>query len=194
MTRVIDGDTVEAQPTSGLPTTVRLLGIDTPESVPTRGMRIQRRGRLPHRPPAERRVVLTTDPSQDRVDRFGRLLAYVDAGTIDVGLAMIRAGHAKVFVFQRRPFERLSIYEDAQSRPAAPNVAFGAMRRRLPQARPGAMSRAASRPSASSDATTSCSTSVDSRSPGRSSRRAFAAGSVRIRAGGRASGGQWAPG
>jgi micrococcal nuclease len=33
VTRVVDGDTVEVQPTSGPPTTVRLLGIDTPESV-----------------------------------------------------------------------------------------------------------------------------------------------------------------
>lgn len=33
VTRVVDGDTVEVQPASGPPTTVRLLGIDAPESV-----------------------------------------------------------------------------------------------------------------------------------------------------------------
>jgi micrococcal nuclease len=117
--RVIDGDTIEVQPASGAPTTVRLLGIDAPESVAP-GTQVECGSedaaayltelllRLPD-------VVLTTDPSQDRIDRFGRLLAYVDAGTTDVALAMIRAGHADVLVFEGRPFARLPTYEDAQA-------------------------------------------------------------------------------
>jgi micrococcal nuclease len=117
--RVIDGDTIDVQPASGPSTTVRLLGIDAPESgAPGTPVECGSEDaaayltelllRLPD-------VVLTTDPSQDRVDRFGRLLTYVDGGTTDVGLAMIRAGHADVFVFEGRPFARLPTYEDVQA-------------------------------------------------------------------------------
>jgi endonuclease YncB( thermonuclease family) len=117
VTRVIDGDTIEVHPASGAPTTVRLLGIDAPESVAP-GTPVECGSEdaatylnelLLERPD----VVLTTDASQDRVDGFGRLLAYVDAGTTDVGLAMLRAGHADVFVFDGRPFARLPTYERA---------------------------------------------------------------------------------
>jgi micrococcal nuclease len=61
-----------------------------------------------------RAVTLTTDPSQDRTDRFGRLLAYarVDTGR-DLGLEQVRAGWSTAYVYAV-PFERLSSYRAAE--------------------------------------------------------------------------------
>ena len=59
-----------------------------------------------------RRVSVRTDPTQDTYDRYGRLLAYLDAGRTDLGKAVIRAGWARVYVYDR-PFERLAAYRDA---------------------------------------------------------------------------------
>ncbi len=59
-------------------------------------------------------VTLTTDPTQDRQDRFGRLLAYVDNGGQDAGEAQIRAGYSDVYIFNNRPFLRLNAYRAAR--------------------------------------------------------------------------------
>ena len=49
-------------------------------------------------------VSIRTDPSQDRRDRYRRLLAYVNASHsgIDVAKRQVRAGWAKVYVFEKR--------------------------------------------------------------------------------------------
>ena len=124
---VIDGDTIRVRLRSGALRIVRLIGIDTPESrkpgVPvecgamsatnsmtklafrTRGAR-----RLGHR------VRLTTDPTQDSVDRYGRLLAYVNRRTdgLDLGGSMIRKGWSMAYVYDSRPFQRLGSYSAIQ--------------------------------------------------------------------------------
>jgi endonuclease YncB( thermonuclease family) len=119
ITRVIDGDTVEVRLASRRRLTVRLIGIDTPETkrpgVPVEcGARnasaLMRR--IAFRHGRGRRVTLVGDPSQDSTDRYGRTLAYVDArGTGDLGRRMLRAGWASVYVFGD-PFARLSDYRD----------------------------------------------------------------------------------
>jgi micrococcal nuclease len=54
------------------------------------------------------------DASQDRRDRYGRRLAYVElANGRDLGESQVAAGHAKVYVFER-PFARVSRYRRAQ--------------------------------------------------------------------------------
>ena len=78
VTRVVDGDTVEVSPAIGGKEDVRLIGVDTPETVdPNEDVQ-------PYGPEASRfttrelegaRVTLEFD--QDREDRFDRLLAYV---------------------------------------------------------------------------------------------------------------------
>jgi micrococcal nuclease len=114
--RVTDGDTVSVRLASGAPTRVRLIGIDAPESVdpeaPTECGAVDAAASLKQLAEG-REVVLTTDPTQDRTDRFGRLLAYADVAGVDVGREMIRAGHAAVFVFAA-PFGRLPSYQQAQ--------------------------------------------------------------------------------
>ncbi len=95
--RVVDGDTIKVL-IEGRSETVRLLGINTPESVDPRRP-VQCFGReASARMEAlveGRRVHLATDPAEDRYDRNGRLLAYVwlTDGTL-VNLEMIRGGYA----------------------------------------------------------------------------------------------------
>jgi micrococcal nuclease len=59
-------------------------------------------------------VTLASDPTQDRADRFGRLLAYVSAAGVDFGRAMISSGWAKTYVFERE-FVRVATHRRAQA-------------------------------------------------------------------------------
>jgi endonuclease YncB( thermonuclease family) len=123
ITRVTDGDSVEVQAygaeRSGY--RVRLIGIDTPEAYSTecgsagasanlRRLALDRRGR-------GRRVVLTTDPTQDTFDRFGRLLAYVRTTTGNqLNVAQVAAGWAKTYVYGGNPFQQTARFRAAERR------------------------------------------------------------------------------
>ena len=119
--RVIDGDTLKVRLATAQTATVRLVGIDTPETVKP-GTRVQCGGRdatarmrkLALRNGAGRTVTLAGDPAQGLVDRFGRLLAYVSAGGVDFGRTMISSGWAKVYV-DSRGFARRAGYRRAQA-------------------------------------------------------------------------------
>jgi endonuclease YncB( thermonuclease family) len=134
ITRAIDGDTVEVRLATRRLVTVRLIGIDTPETkrpgVPVecggrRASAYMQRIAFVHG--RGRRVTLVGDPSQDRTDRYGRTLAYVDArGAGDLGRRMLRAGWATVYVFGT-PFARLANYQDASV--AAEGSSAGVWRR-----------------------------------------------------------------
>jgi micrococcal nuclease len=117
VTRVIDGDTLAARLTDGREITVRLIGIDTPETVKP-GTPVECGGpeaRDAMRQLAEgQEVSLVSDPTQDSVDQFGRSLFYVGRSDgVDVGEALVRAGWAEVFVFDQ-DFQRLTRYRAAQ--------------------------------------------------------------------------------
>ena len=85
VTRIVDGDTIEL----GNGETVRLVGIDTPESGACGSLKAtQNLSALI----AGQRVRLTTS-DEDR-DRYGRLLRYVNLGSLDAGLRQIRDGYA----------------------------------------------------------------------------------------------------
>ena len=131
VTDVIDGDTVEVA-AGGRPYTVRLLGLDTPETRKP-GTSVECGGReatslmlsLAYAAATDSdgdglldaegdegvRVDLTTDPTQDVRDRFGRLLAYVDVpagargegvAAYDLSRAMIDAGYSRTYTFETR--------------------------------------------------------------------------------------------
>ena len=121
--RVVDGDTLKVRLADGRRKTVRVLQIDTPEvkkpdtpiecggpqaSAAMRRLALDSGGR-------GRAVTLVPDPSQDAVDRYGRVLAYVDlaapAGR-DPGGTLVAQGWAKVYVF-RDPGARTSAYRRA---------------------------------------------------------------------------------
>jgi endonuclease YncB( thermonuclease family) len=114
--RVVDGDTIIVR-AGGRSVTVRLLGIDTPE---THGGRAEcgasaASRQLARIAPPGSRVRLVTDPdSGDTRDRYGRLLAYVDSRQGDLGERQLRAGVAYVYRYRDRRFSRLDRYRRAQ--------------------------------------------------------------------------------
>jgi micrococcal nuclease len=116
--RVVDGDTIHVR-TGGRDETVRLIGIDTPEThrpgTPVECGGPQASAAMGRRARSGTRVTLVTDPSQDRRDRYGRLLAYVDRDRdgADLGRQMVRGGFADVYVYEDRPFKRLKAYRAA---------------------------------------------------------------------------------
>ena len=89
VTKVVDGDTIWAS-RDGVSRKIRLIGIDTPESgqcgytESTRNLRAIIGGQ---------RVTLTAG-ARDDVDRYGRLLRYVDVNGVDAGLRQIKQGFA----------------------------------------------------------------------------------------------------
>ena len=119
--RVIDGDTLKVRLATGRRVTVRLIGIDTPETVKP-GTAVECGGRsatarmkkLALRNGVGRRVTLTTDPTQDAVDRYGRVLAYVSGGGADFGRSMVASGWAKTYVYEQS-FRRVGTYRRAQA-------------------------------------------------------------------------------
>ena len=93
--RVVDGDTIEVS-LDGETEDVRYIGVDTPESV-TPGEPVECFGReaseLNERLVSGREVRLRFD--RERRDRYGRLLAYVYAGSRLVNAELVRRGHAR---------------------------------------------------------------------------------------------------
>lgn len=115
---VIDGDTIKVE-SGGKVQTVRLLGIDTPESRrPQTPVECgsKKAGAALRRLVMGRSVVLRRDETQDAVDRYGRALAYVEVGGEDAGEAMVASGWAKPYVYGGVEFERVRAYRAAARR------------------------------------------------------------------------------
>lgn len=123
----MDGDTIKVRLRTGSRRKVRLIGIDTPETrkagvadecggrQATRYMKRQALRRRSGRTVGEK-VRLTTDPTQERIDTYGRLLAYVNRRRDgrDIGRRMIRAGWARVYVYDNVPFRRIDTYASGE--------------------------------------------------------------------------------
>ena len=100
VSRVIDGDTIEVSPAVNGLMDVRLIGVDTPETVdPAEGVE-------PYGPQASdiakrelsgRRVRLEFD--QERMDQYGRLLAYVHAGGTMFNEELVAKGYAQAYPY-----------------------------------------------------------------------------------------------
>lgn len=99
VTRVVDGDTVEAR-FGGQVVDVRLIGIDTPESVAP-GQPVEcyalAASRFTMRELEGGRVRLEFDV--ERLDRFGRTLAYVWLGQELFNETLVREGYAVVTTY-----------------------------------------------------------------------------------------------
>ncbi|HEY7256641.1 MAG TPA: thermonuclease family protein [Solirubrobacterales bacterium] len=108
--RDVDGDTVAADFADGSQLDVRLIGIDTPEDVkPEYPVECGARAAAASMSSmaSGRRVTLVTDPTQDRFDSYGRLLAYVYRGGSDLNRIQVRRGWADVYVYAGRPFRQV---------------------------------------------------------------------------------------
>jgi micrococcal nuclease len=124
--RVVDGDTLKVRLDDGRTKRVRVLGIDSPESrkpgSPVECGALEAAGAMRRLategggPDARgRRVTLVADSRGDQVDRFDRVLAYVEAGGRDLGEQLVAQGWAKAYAFRDRDFDRRDRYERAQA-------------------------------------------------------------------------------
>lgn len=138
ITSVVDGDTIKVRAFGARKPfyTVRLIGIDTPETKRP-GTPVECGGkrataymlRLAFTAPRDsdgdglvdrsggqgRRVTLVTDPTQDTTDRYGRLLAYVTtAGGSYLQERMLAAGWAKTYVYGSKAFQRAGRHRAAE--------------------------------------------------------------------------------
>lgn len=67
----------------------------------------------------DRAVTLVIDPSQDRFDRYGRLLAYAVRGDgLNLNRAVIRCGWAETYL-RGQPFRLVSSFQRAEDRARA---------------------------------------------------------------------------
>jgi micrococcal nuclease len=89
VTKVVDGDTIWVV-RAGVSRKVRFVGIDTPETGQCgfTEARNALRGII-----GGQRVTLTAG-ARDDVDRYGRLLRYVDVNGVDAGLRLVKQGYA----------------------------------------------------------------------------------------------------
>ncbi len=120
---VSDGDTIGVDLGGPTTTRVRLLGIDAPESKdpgsPAQCFGPQAARLATVLLPRGSMVTVVTDPDQDRVDRYGRLLAYVfrRGERVPVNQTLLERGAARVYVYRRnRPFRRLAAFRAAEAR------------------------------------------------------------------------------
>ncbi len=118
VTHVADGDTLTGLDGAGQRVRVRLLGVDAPEVA--HDGRLGECGATDARNSLERlvlhqRVTLFDDPRADRIDRYGRRLAYVEVGGVDVALRQVEVGYAAAWYprGETRPARQAS-YLDAE--------------------------------------------------------------------------------
>lgn len=118
VTKVVDGDTVRVRILPGRALRdVRLIGIDTPEVYGgTECWGPQASAALKRILPVGTRVRLASDRTQDRSDRYGRLLRYLSKGRLNVNRQQVANGSARVYVYDNRPFAQVKAFRSAQSR------------------------------------------------------------------------------
>lgn len=109
---VADGDTLDVTTPSGSVETVRIIGIDTPEVYGGKECGGPAASAAMKRMADGQQVRVVADPTQDRRDRYGRLLAYIDRGSQDLGLTMVKRGLASAYPYDG-PFQRYPKYEQA---------------------------------------------------------------------------------
>jgi micrococcal nuclease len=140
ITDVTDGDTMRVRGSGGRAYVVRLIGIDTPETKKP-GVGVECGGReatsrmlaLAFSAPEDsdgdglfdqtggrgRRVILRTDPTQDRYDRYDRLLAYAVVRDRLLQKRMLAAGWATTYVYGDTPFRRSREFRAVERRARA---------------------------------------------------------------------------
>lgn len=115
VTDVVDGDTIKVQDGR----TVRIIGIDAPESVApnaSEGCFGPEASAFATATLLGERVTLTPDPTQDAFDVYGRTLAYVDlSGGRDYSVLAVESGHGYAYIYDTEParFSSIKVAEGA---------------------------------------------------------------------------------
>ncbi len=113
---VIDGDTVDVSK-DGKTDRIRLIGIDTPETDPRNTVECFGKEATARATQLMKgkTVTLESDPSQDNVDKYGRLLRYVFlADGTNVNYLMVKEGFAQEYTYNL-PYKYQSSFRSAQA-------------------------------------------------------------------------------
>lgn len=115
--KIIDGDTLSVS-LNGKIETIRVIGIDTPETVdPRKPIQCfgQKASNMAKEQLLNQTVQLEFDPSQGERDKYNRLLRYVllDDGSSDFGAIMIRFGYAHEYTYSL-PYKYQEKYKKLQ--------------------------------------------------------------------------------
>lgn len=112
---VVDGDTVKVS-INGTTETLRLIGLDTPETVDPRKT-VQCFGKEASNKAKElltgKKVRIETDPSQGEKDKYGRTLAYIYVDGILYNKYMIEQGYAHEYTYNT-PYKYQADFKLAQ--------------------------------------------------------------------------------
>ncbi len=114
--RVVDGDTIVIK-LDGAQTKVRLIGVDTPETVhPQKPVEAygKEASRFTENLLRGEQVYLEYEPGANRLDKYGRLLAYVYRAPdgLFVNLEIIRQGYGHAYT--KYPFQYMDLFRDAE--------------------------------------------------------------------------------
>ena len=116
VTRVADGDTIKVL-IDNKEDTVRLIGIDAPETVDPRKP-IQCFGKAASDKAKQiltgKVVVLEFDSTQGERDKYGRLLRYVFLDGLNFNKLMISEGYAHEYTYQSKPYKYTEEFINAQ--------------------------------------------------------------------------------
>lgn len=114
--RVIDGDTIEVS-LNGKKESVRLIGIDAPETVDPRKT-VQCFGKEASEKARElldgKEIILESDPTQGNRDKYQRLLRYVYINNISINKLMISEGYAHEYTYQSNPYKYMEEFRNAE--------------------------------------------------------------------------------
>ncbi len=128
---VVDGDTVRII-SRGFQTTIRLIGIDTPETkrpgYPVQCGGPQASAETTRLLPVGRAVQVVSDPSQDTRDKYGRFLGYVytrggSGARGSVNYRLVATGFAKAYIYGGIPFRYSASFLGAEA--AAQRISRG---------------------------------------------------------------------
>ncbi|MDD2536905.1 MAG: thermonuclease family protein [Candidatus Absconditabacteria bacterium] len=115
---VLDGDTFRFRKEDGTLQSVRLLGVDAPESTTTRYRTTECFGQESKKYLTEliknQYVRLEYDATQQQVDSYGRLLAYVYLDEVLVNEKMLLDGYAKEYTY-KSAYQKQSDFQSAES-------------------------------------------------------------------------------
>lgn len=122
--KVVDGDTMHLDCEVTGKITVRVIGIDTPETKdprkPVQCFGPEASTEAKRRLPAGRKVRLSTDPTQGERDKYQRMLGYLSVYGADYGQQMIRLGFAREYTYSKRhPYQKQAQYRKSQARAMA---------------------------------------------------------------------------